>query len=470
MKKLIVISLVFALAAASVFAVDVTIEVQGGATIIGGSTAEFYESNGDIYDTEYTGTSFNMGLIRIGASGETEDGKLGAWLRVDGSYTNYETSYSIMPAGFAWWKPADFFKLQIGYNPDGEFGLDGITGWGFYEAACDVGVAVENWEFSSAFFGGWGAPGIILSSNPIEALTISLGIPLIETNYNSTLHAGSNYAYQNYKDSTLQIKYDIEGTGTVGFTFIGNQMEKDPVFNFNRPNEITNPTAPVGITNIADDNPKIYAYFGLTANEDFSLDFGIGYRFSDTYDYENTVSLGSYYYTTKTTSTVNEPLAVGVGLNLKSGSFGLKARVLGEFLGSITYDYNYTTSTGASNWSFSETVSTGYKCLFDILPYFAINDKFTLYVSAGFGLTGGAEELYYKLDSSNNPVLDNGNPSFEHKTQDSEFTWHLNPYISINYGAGSFFAGIRIESPSDTDAKDKAYINWSVPIGIAISF
>jgi len=148
-------------------------------------------------------------------------------------------------------------------------------------------------------------------------------------------------------------------------------------------------------------------------------------------------------------------------------AFGIKARVQSEMLGSIKYDGSFTSVVSPStNYSESIELSTGYTILFDVLPYFAIKDSITLYVSAGIGVTGGQESAYCKLDS-NGAVIPH---TYKTKEADSQTTWHLNPYLVLNYGAGAFYTGLRLESPYSHDAKDNAYINWSIPIGITISF
>jgi len=117
MKKLIIISVIFALVAGSVFAADVSVDVIGKATLIKGSDQKQYAGidleKGTPLDTrtEYNGTSFGLSRIRIGASGETEDGKIGGWLRFD---VADEATYGspINAWGFAWWKPLDILKLS----------------------------------------------------------------------------------------------------------------------------------------------------------------------------------------------------------------------------------------------------------------------------------------------------------------------------------------------------------------------
>jgi len=492
MKKLILLSVIFALAAGSVFAVDVSLEVQGGASLVKGSSKKTQVGiNDDLspkYETPDNTTAFNMGRIRIGASGQLEDGTLGGWLRFDGAYGKYPyfdndgntkigLSY-VTPAGFVWWQPAKFFKLQIGGNPDGEFGLDGITRWNFYQMAGDVGVASESWAFGSAFFGGWNAPGIILTITPIEALVINLGIPI-----------AGGVAWEEYVSSTLQIKFDLGKIGTVGLTFVGDVIKDEAVYTFVDPGVVR---VPFTFDDVNNDSPKLYGFFALTLNENFGLDIGVGYKFPDEYTKKEItnhnymdINFNNIEATDKKTETftAHEPVSLGLGLSFKAGSFGLKTRVLGNFAGMLNYDYDYSSTdpdkTGPyKSISYSVSVSRGHEILFDILPYIAINSNFTFYFSAGLGIKGGAKNLYYEeaFDVYGNSLgikYDlQGVPQFRQETVASETKWHINPYIVISpdYWKAAFFAGFRLESPYGKDDSDKAYVNWGIPIGISVSF
>jgi len=460
MKKLIVISVIFALVTGSAFAADVSVEVFGSANLLQGSNAqeEYTDSDGNSgkFRTVENTTSFGIGRVRIGASGQVEDGTLGGWLRYDAGGS---------ASGFVWWKPSDLIKLQIGANPDGEFGLDGVARWGFYQLAGEVVVKADNawgnsswaWSgldanFSSAFYGGWGEPGIVLNITPVDALAINLGIPL---------GAGGS-AYRVYKQTTIQAKYNIDGVGTAGITYIGNLAEEDPVLavsNIDPTDSAFDEKAPIGFS-ASNDSPQIIAYFGLTSIENVGIDIGIGYKFGDTYSKTDSATK------IKTTESVNEPFAVGAGVNFSSGLFGLKARVLGQFGGSMTYEYE------DGSTKIKETLSTGTAVLFDVLPSYAVNDKLTVYLSAGIGLLSGVEELYYKLDSNGAVEIVNNTPQFTHKTLDSVTAWHVEPYISLtpSYWSATFFAGFRLESKGAKDVKDNTIVNWSIPIGITCSF
>jgi len=502
MKKLIVISVIFALVTGSVFAADVSVDVHGKATLFKGSTEEIpdvYQSGTGqqkdkdgtlLYTTDRVGSSYGMSRIRISASGQLEDGSVGGWFR-------YEAGGGA--AGLAWWKPIEQVKLQIGANPDGEFGLDGIARWGFYQTAGDLGVASESWAFGDAFFGGYGGAGIILNITPAEALTINIGIPLSKYSYKRKDYNGSDptkevsrsAAYKDYKDTNIQVKYNIDGVGTAGITYLGAQAEDEPIYGFNLDptsatfgDDFEAKNLPKLITN---DNPGILVYFGLTAIENLGIDIGIGYKFSDTYSKKLS---GKDFLGDGTSFSIdmthNNPLSVGLGASFNADAFGLKARVLGQFGESDEFTAKVT-FPGDSD-SISDKYGNGINVVFDVLPYFAINETLTFYFSAGFKTHTGWDEKFYVKEANGKNKVDpvTGRDVYViEATKAAQFAWHVNPYIVVtsSYWSGAFFAGIRVDStPDKYDARKKntepkglkanetRYLNWSVPIGISISF
>jgi len=428
MKKLIVLSVIFALVAGSAFAADVGAEVFGKAELLNGTTKEEADTAG-AWSTPDPTTAYGMPRIRLGASGATEDGTIGGWLRYDGGWGNFGSS------GFVWWKPFEWLKVQIGSNPDGEFGLGGIPDWGFHALACEVlgGLSDHIWgggytgidvKFRDAFYGGYSSGGVILNINYAD-LAVNIGLPL-----------AWGTVKNDYAKLTAQAKYNIGGVGTIGLTFVSDVNEAAAV------------DATTGDLTGFNDTAQVFVFFSLSAIENIGIDLGIGYKFSDS---ENVSAPG-------VTNTINNPLAVSLGFDGKfSDTFELKARVLGEFIGSSKTEVGGTTTE----------YSDGIAVLFDILPVIGINDNVKLYISAGIGLASGAESP------------DPADPT-KKIAADAAFAWHVEPYISISpsYWSGAFFFGIRAESPIDKYTKsadptakpDTSYIKWSVPIGITTSF
>ncbi|WP_461247463.1 hypothetical protein [Treponema sp. R6D11] len=455
MKKLIVLSVIFALVAGSVFAADVGVEVFGGVTLLKGSSEE--REDGDSYTTKYhNSTAYGINRVRINASGQTEDGTIGGSLR----FNTQLADDGVKGYGWVWWKPSELFRLQIGSNAgDGEFGLEGVTGWGFYALANEVitnngntwgGGAIDNIITRNAFYGGWNAPGFIITSKPIEPLTINLAF-----------HVDGGIAYKEYKQFTVQVTYNIDGVGLAGITYENSLFEHD------------GKTGTQGGFTIADgannDNPYVRAYFGLTSIENLGVDVGIGYKFPDTF-YVNSVSeTGGKKTGIESTYTVNNPLYAGVGVNFTSGALGVRSRIVGEFLGNNVKDLTVYTNGDSKTFS-TKLADNGWGMIIDVLPSYAINETITAYLSLGIGFRTGKESVE-KYDDDGKAVIAVDNSS--------EVAWHVQPYIVITpaYWSGAFFAGIKFESPANDvyyngdkgDVRNRT-LYWSIPIGITASF
>ena len=158
MKKLIAISVVFALVAGAVFAVDVTGTVFGHYDVLKGDTGK--DSAGNSNKVTAGG---GMDRIRLDGAGEAGDGAFGGYIRTETHNhsvgkddalqdTNWDGEPDSIvvngPGGFygnAWWKPIDQFKLLIGSNGgDGFIGKEGVTGWMFQQTAYDTGVLSDS--------------------------------------------------------------------------------------------------------------------------------------------------------------------------------------------------------------------------------------------------------------------------------------------------------------------------------------
>jgi len=199
LKKMIAISVVFALVAGAVFAeINVSGGTHGSVRVIEGDSFE----ETDVY------AGGGMGRIRFEGSGENEDGTFGGWMRFEAG----SQGGTLAANALAWWKPIQQVKLQIGYNPDGHFAADNIVGWGFYASAGDLGIAGEGWAFGgNSFFGGYGKGGTILTLTPIDLLEVNVGIPFFQ----------GGRAEGIFKQTTAQVALNLEGIGKAAITFVG---------------------------------------------------------------------------------------------------------------------------------------------------------------------------------------------------------------------------------------------------------
>jgi len=401
MKKLIAISVVFVLLAGAAFAeTSIGGAAFGKVYVAAGSTEKFGADD----ETADIGAGGDMGRLRIEANGTSDDGKFGGYVRLDaGPDASTPTAF-----GNAWWKPIDALKVLIGSaGYDGFFSLDGVTRYGFYTAAgADVGIVNEAWAFNSSFYQGF-TRGLILTLTPIDGLEVNVGIPYIT----------GGTAEEVYKTTNAQVKYSVDGIGTFGLSFAGGLGDT-----------VTWNTATFELET---NKPKLFLYVGITAIENVGIDVGVGYQLALKEEL-----LGANV-------TYNTPLAAGLGVNFSAGQFGIKARVQGQFAGSVKSDVS-----GVDPFKLPVVV------VFDLLPSFAVSDNLSIALDAGIVFT--AEAKYNDVTVT-----------------DSNFAWHVNPYLTFNAWPGTFFAGLNFSSDGVelTDSKGGKYkaINWAVPIGISYS-
>jgi hypothetical protein len=310
MKKLIVFLVAFALLAGSVFAVDLGGEVFGTFYLLNGDTS-------DASDYVFSGNAGDdMGRVRLQGAGGSDT--YGGWLRAEaGGFW-----------GNAWWKPIDQLLIRLGSNGgDGFWGKDGVTRWGFHQRAgdVDIGTAGNAWgggyinyggfpiTFSNAFYGGIGNNHLGIEIKPMDMLEINLGVPF---------KSGDQTLGDVFASTTAQIAVNLD-FGTIAVTYLGAPIDD--------------------VEGGAEGDPYLYAYFGLTAIENISIDVGLGVNFAE-----------------------DSPLYAGLGAQVTiSDAFGLKARAMGGFAG------------GDKNLGI----------LFDIMPYFAVSDSVKVFCDIGLDMT-----------------------------------------------------------------------------------
>jgi len=268
MKKIVAISVMFALVAAAAFAQPtVGGQFKAGATLLWGTSEKDQKK-----DTSYaTGQAFEGTTASQGAEGEkyeeigkdwlaggrypgngTEgfvnvkfgDAEMGGYVR---AFAKTSGDYH-SPGAFAfmWWRPSELFRIQIGHNPDADWGAANITGWGFNGEAQDF-VALDNdssdfrsWNGSSGlnktdletirvarttgFYGGIkSSHSVITSLYPIDGLTVNIGFPFGGATGGGDAGAAADIgrAADKWLRVHAQIKYDLEEVGSIYFTYEG---------------------------------------------------------------------------------------------------------------------------------------------------------------------------------------------------------------------------------------------------------
>ena len=465
MKKLIAISVVFALIAGTAFAADIAVDVAGNVKVVQGSTGGYHEveepdpsGTGTIKTREKDAATAGgqWARIRISASGENDEGTFGAWFRYDslppyeGNKTGWDESVEHAQA-HAWWKPVEQVRLLFGGGPDGRFEQSGVTRWGFYQVAGDTRAVPEGFKFSDSFYQGWEDAGLNLTVTPMEAFEINLGIPFITQSQSG---AGKDGLKHEYMKSHLQFAYTADGIGTFAFTYKANTSYlkgSAKVWEY----------AKLDPTTLYDSSEfsKIFLYAGLTMIENLGIDFGLAYTLPVKYneDYSSSVTAdptkpGSIDVPAVEGSSLNPPIAIGLGAKYTAGDFGVKARTQVKLAG------KYVASDGADAYKIPMNI------IFDVLPSYNISESMIFLFSAGVDYT-----------------FKSGNDS--DKDADDNYArmgWHIHPYLAIksSWWAPNLFIGLRLATDGEkykddgaTNSKGgAANINWSVPIGIIFSY
>ena len=414
LRKLIAISVVFALVAGTAFA-----EISLGGTVFGkvdvvkGDNGK--DANDDANPMRVDG---GIGRIDVSANAESDDGSFGGFLRFRSEGWGDGTN----GWGLAWWKPIDQVKFQIGNNPDGIFDTSHMTRWGFYQVAGDVGVVKPGnaWynggyydhpaAFSGSgdglgivtsdyvFFGGFGGFGAMLSITPVDMFALNFVIPYAD-----------DWAENVYKKLIAQAVVNLDGIGQFNLTYEAGKGYKEGKEGAAAPGYNESPG-------------KIYASFYLSMIENLGVDLGFSF------------TLPKKTADGKETDKNSVPLGLGLGVQYGAGQFGIKARVL--------------TALGGKYANGDEAIPLG--LTFDLLPSFAVTDDLTVFFSAGLGLAGLPEE------ASEGQALVN---------------FHINPYVQYKFDwSKGLFAGFRLESNGSYDKDEDAGINWSVPVGVYFTF
>ena len=277
MKKLIAISVVFALVVGAAFAVDLGGEVISTVNVLQGD---------NVKDSKVT-SGASMDRVRLQGEAANDDGTFGGWIRVDGKHWSGDPQFD----GHAWWKPIDQLKLWIGSNGgDGFFAKEGNTAWMFYQRATDVGVTVggENaWgggfssgiNVRSAFYGGGidGGNAFYATISPADIVDINLELPFFQGGEVGDVLADLI--------AQVSLKFDF---GNIALTYAGDSSDAT--------------------------NGNAYVYFNLGSVENLSLDVGVGLTLPG--DVEG------------------QPIAAGLGVKYDvNDAFGLKFRTTASFGG-----------------------------------------------------------------------------------------------------------------------------------------
>jgi len=324
MKKLIAISVMLTLIAGAAFAQTVVGgNVRMGLQLLAGDSVEGSEIGAgriEIFDMVTNvsfGDSLNGGMMRLYA-------KMNQW----------------EPAlfGFLFFRPIEQIRIQIGQNPDNDFGSHQISGWGF-NAEAQGGAALDQHRLlngvniparTAGWYGGFGDLGLAISIFPVpDLLTFNLGIPFVGPAQDSTFLHNRLDLNSTYLRTHIQAVVDIEDIGAIRATAQLRGLAANDDFLI----------------------PNIFASFYLTAIEGMGLDIGFAYRKPNT--------TGSDIVTSSAADVMVPE--IGLGFRFTADSFNIKLRA-GAVIAETYTDMGI-----------------------HILPSYTINNL-TILLNAGFGL------------------------------------------------------------------------------------
>ena len=166
MKKIIAISVMFALIAGAVFA-DTAIS---GAVETRFSLAKQVGKDGD--DPVMGGS---IGAAQIRLSGSNTEGTLGGMFNLRN--TDIVRGDRWFHRVFVWWKPIEQVKIFLGIDQDGLFDTADFLGWAFHAGDNDY-LFNHHWDFwRQVFPGNWDGYGLAFSFYPMPGLDINLVLP-----------------------------------------------------------------------------------------------------------------------------------------------------------------------------------------------------------------------------------------------------------------------------------------------------
>jgi len=432
----------------------------------------------------YSAIAFNGASLDASFEGDNYGGKVRLHPMGNTPWWSFESNYN--PYAFLWWKPIDMFQITVGLN-DGSYGTDHITGWGFNASAQDY-VAVDNdsgdasttwvtkdttfgkpesrdrvWKTArgTGFYGGYGNEAAWLSFYPMDMLTVNLVLPF---------SSGHNDATKEFIDviKASHIQFVIK-TGDLGDAYLtfegggGNKSTDNITVVYDAtgiPSLVTKTTTTYASTG------TIWASYNITGIENLGLDVGVGYGLS----YDEITGSGTLMVTT---TKVDPNLVFGLGVTYAvSDDFGIKLRLGGQMMGKATSTNIYSTiKTEAPT-----------KIGVQILPYYNAG-ALKVYFNAGFGMQTPTKITKTYTLPSYSPYVGGINASYNDGLSYTD--WYVNPYVEVPAGGVTFWAGIKVLGDTKlsysrgTDAFNRndgvtkqngSTMEWKVPIGISVGF
>jgi hypothetical protein len=263
MKKFFVVLLTLALVAGNLFA-EVSFGAWGRGTFV--PFRAYIDGNND--DNSGSGAATEVGWGNLP--------NFAFQFSISGTHIGFISNFDFAVPGrdgnlYAWWKPNDIFKLDIGYVRWDV--LRGISATESFQNARYTGVgftAHEDFIFTRFATADWWStkPGAVLEITPIPNLYIGAAINT-GPGGNGPTYLASESLVDVYKYSQYAVGYNIDGIGLVRVGYFGNAN---------------------GDSNIG--KQLIQGAFKVTAIEGLQLDVGVGYSLEENRDNKNKLTVG----------------------------------------------------------------------------------------------------------------------------------------------------------------------------------
>jgi hypothetical protein len=426
MKKIIAISVMFALFAGAVFAeTSISGNVEPRMRLINGSTAKVVVAG------EETSTKPKMGASSVppaslGLSGSNDDGTFSGKFKIkfdelyaygDGSS---QGAVGISQA-FVNWTPMPQLKIFLGIDQDGKFGTDALEGWAYHKGSEDY-INFHNWGFwRTVFPGNWDAFGLAFSIYPTDGLEVNLAIPTGATGWRQNTSTNINKQWRLDEmfiaGLRLNVNYAIPDVGKLMITYIGaNQLEQGN-YNNNNPDKSKPST-----------NGQFGASFLLTMVEGFQIHVGGSIVLFNTANLPDGAPDKS-------------PIYAGFGVQYAGDGFGVNARGAFVMNGNNGNTDGDGIQEGQGNDNLGDKNASAFN--FHIMPWYAL-EKLTVFFDIG---------AYMSM----------------YKDADTLTVFFVNPYITVPMGSGKIQAGLRIRSVPKVGTAD-SYTTYQLPILFSFNF
>lgn len=428
LKKLIVIMAILALVTGVAFGqASLGGQLMIGTNLLQGDNGK--KANGDPNDVTMGGIGFHEAkMFATFGSGKgggklvlvTSEPKGSAYKHKIGGSIDGIDNY-IQTWGFLYWRPIQQFRMQVGVNADGDYGVAKISSWGFLSEAKNSVAAFSDygdydgwedptwplyvWQASArpgnAFYNGTGDPSVSFQVFPVHGLTFTFVLPI---------GGGEELLVQNQlADFHFNVKYDIEGIGLASLAFVGGKgLEKD-----------ASKSASAG---------DLYASFYLSALESIGAELGLTFNLP----YEDAAGMKSGGY-----------MGIGAGFSFDNGGpFTIKLRA------NATLGGNEITKIAGKMQSIERTTLL----YANILPCYKINSSLHLFLNAAIGVESGWATY-----------------------TGARTGWFINPYIWLNAAEGlSFYSGLQFyqngKKAGKFDASEDSPFRWRIPFGFNFYF